>query len=113
MELDAVYKSLRFASEKIALQSASLKNQALAFVAYALDKNRSYIIEANKTDIEKGRKNGMSESLIDRLMLDDKRIDSIIASVKDIIAQTDPIGEEISGWKTPNGLNIRQVRVLC
>lgn len=111
MELDAVYKSLRFASEKIALQSASLKNQALAFVADALDKNRSYIIEANKTDIEKGRKNGMSESLIDRLMLDDKRIDSIIASVKDIIAQTDPIGEEISGWKTPNGLNIRQVRV--
>lgn len=111
MELEAVYKSLRFASEKIALQSASLKNQALAFAADALDKNRSYIIEANKTDIEKGRKNGMSESLIDRLMLDDKRIDSIIASVKDIIAQTDPIGEEISGWKTPNGLNIRQVRV--
>ena len=111
MELEAVYKSLRFASEKIALQSASLKNQALAFVADALDKNRSHIIEANKTDIEKGRKNGMSESLIDRLMLDDKRIDSIIASVKDIIAQTDPIGEEISGWKTPNGLNIRQVRV--
>lgn len=111
MELEAVYKSLRFASEKIALQSASLKNQALAFVSDALDKNRSYIIEANKTDIEKGRKNGMSESLIDRLMLDDKRIDSIIASVKDIIAQTDPIGEEISGWKTPNGLNIRQVRV--
>lgn len=111
MELEAVYKSLRFASEKIALQSASLKNQALAFVADALDKNRSSIIEANKTDIEKGRKNGMSESLIDRLMLDDKRIDSIIASVKDIIAQTDPIGEEISGWKTPNGLNIRQVRV--
>lgn len=111
MELEAVYKSLRFASEKIALQSANLKNQALAFVAQALDKNRSSIVEANKTDIENGRKNGMSESLIDRLMLDDKRIDSIIASVKDIIAQTDPIGEEITGWKTPNGLNIRQVRV--
>lgn len=111
MELETAYKSLRGASEKLSLQSANLKNQALEAVAQALDENRAAIIQANKTDIENGRKNGMSESLIDRLMLDDKRINSIISSVKDIIAQTDPIGEEIAGWKTPNGLNIRQVRV--
>ena len=111
MNLENAYVSLRKASEKLALQDAVKKNKALSAVADALDKNRAVIIAANKEDMDAGRTNGLSESVLDRLMLDDKRIDGIIASLLDVMGQTDPIGEEIGGWKTPNGLNIRQVRV--
>lgn len=111
MDIQKISSSLRTASQKLALQNASVKNRVLSEVAQALDTNRKSIIEANKKDIDAGRSNGMSETLIDRLMLDDKRINGIIESLKIVIGQTDPIGEEIAGWKTPNGLNIRQVRV--
>ena len=111
MDLDIICENLRKGSEELALQNADKKNRSLSAVAKALDTHREEIISANKIDIENGRSNGMSESLIDRLMLDNKRIDSIIESLKNVISQTDPIGEETSGWKTPNGLTIRQVRV--
>ena len=111
MDIKKITDSLRSGSEKLALQNASVKNAALEVVAQALDKNRKSIIEANTKDIELARKNGVSESIIDRLLLNDKRIDGIIESLRLVIGQTDPVGEEIGGWKTPNGLNIRQVRV--
>ena len=111
MNLDEITSSLRSGSQKLALQNAAIKNVALNAVAEALNKNRASIIEANTKDIEIARKNGVSESIIDRLLLNDKRIDGIIDGLKDVISQTDPIGEEVAGWKTPNGLQIRQVRV--
>ena len=111
MNLEKICSSLRVASQKLALQNACEKNAALEAVADALDKNRASIIAANKLDIDSARANGISESIIDRLLLDGKRIDGIVASLREVIAQTDPVGEELGGWKTPNGLNIRQVRV--
>ena len=111
MDIKKVCSSLRTASQKLALQNASEKNAALEAVAAALDKNRDAIIAANKLDIDAARAGGMSESIIDRLLLDDKRIDGIVSSLREVIGQTDPVGEELGGWKTPNGLNIRQVRV--
>lgn len=111
MNLDEITSSLRSGSQKLALQNAAIKNVALNAVAEALNKNRASIIDANTKDIEIARKNGVSESIIDRLLLNDKRIDGIIDGLKAVISQTDPIGEEVAGWKTPNGLQIRQVRV--
>lgn len=111
MNLEEKYISLRKGSEQLALQTAQQKNSVLESVAQALDKNRSEILKANEQDIQAARSNGTKESLIDRLMLDNKRIDGIIASLRIVIAQTDPVGEEVAGWKTPNGLTIRQVRV--
>lgn len=111
MDLKKTTDFLRSASQKLALQNASEKNRALAAVADALDKNRASIISANKADIDAARANGMSESIIDRLLLNDKRIDGIIESLRLVIGQTDPVGEEVAGWKTPNGMTIRQVRV--
>lgn len=111
MNLDEITKSLKSGAEKLALQTACEKNKSLEAVAAALDSNRKKIIEANKKDIDAARANGTKESLIDRLSLDDKRITGIIDSLKIVLAQTDPIGEETAGWKTPNGLTIRQVRV--
>ena len=111
MDIKKITDSLRSASQKLALQNACEKNAALNAVAAALDKNRASIIAANDADVKAARANGISESIIDRLMLNDKRIDGIVASIRDVINQTDPVGEELGGWKTPNGLNIRQVRV--
>lgn len=111
MNLKKTTDSLRAASQKLAMQNASEKNAALAAVANALDKNRDSIIAANKDDLDAAMAAGMSKSLMDRLMLDQKRIDGIIESLRLVIGQTDPVGEEVAGWKTPNGMTIRQVRV--
>ncbi|MCR4948016.1 MAG: glutamate-5-semialdehyde dehydrogenase [Treponema sp.] len=111
MNLKKTTDSLRAASQKLALQNASEKNAALAAVTEALDKNRTSIIAANDEDVKNARAAGISESIIDRLMLNDKRIDGIIDSLRIVIGQTDPVGEEVAGWKTPNGMSIRQVRV--
>lgn len=111
MDIKSITDSLRVASQKLALQNASQKNAALEAVAAALDKNRDLIIAANKDDLDAGIAAGMSDSILDRLMLDQKRINGIIASLREVIGQTDPVGEEVAGWKTPNGMNIRQVRV--
>ena len=111
MDIEKVCKSLRTGSCKLALQTAAEKNISLEAVAESLNRNREKIFSANKIDIEKGRASGMSESLIDRLMLNDSRLDGVISSLRTVISQKDPIGEETAGWKTPNGLTIRQVRV--
>ena len=111
MDIEKITASLKNASSKLALQTASQKNEALLSVSSSIEKNRKIILEANALDVKNARERGMSESLVERLSLDDKKIDSIIDSFKLIIRQTDPVGEEIAGWKTPAGMTIRQVRV--
>ena len=111
MDIKLITDRLKKASSILAMQNAQKKNAALLQVAEALNHHKSSLIKANQEDINQARKKGTSESLIDRLTLTEQRINSIIESLKNVISQTDPIGEEISGWKTPNGLNIRQVRV--
>lgn len=111
MDIEKISLSLKKASCALALQTAEQKNEALQCVASAIQKNRSSILLANSTDVQNARSKGMSESLVERLALDDKKIDSILDSFKQIIGQTDPIGEETAGWKTPKGMTIRQVRV--
>ena len=111
MDLKKICEKLRKGSAELSLQNAATKNKVLSAVAKALDSERDAILSANKKDIENAKANGIPDSLIDRLSLDDKRINGIIESLNIVISQSDPIGEEIAGWKTPNGLNIRQVRV--
>ncbi len=87
------------------------KNDALKAIAEALKNNSESIIEANNTDLENGRKNGLSASLLDRLMLNESRIDGIAQGVLEVAALPDPIGTVISGGTRPNGLKITKVRV--
>lgn len=111
MDINSVTKSLKAASEVLALQNAKQKNAALEAVISSIEKNRQNIFDANKIDVEKARAKGTSESLVDRLSLDDKKLNGILDSIRIIISQTDPVGEETAGWTTPNGMTIRQVRV--
>ncbi len=91
--------------------SSSEKNRALEAIADELDKSCEYILSENRIDIEKGRENGMSESLIDRLSLSEERIKGISDAVRQIISLDDPCGKVISGGVRPNGLKIEKVSV--
>lgn len=111
MELSQVFVSLREGAKRLSQLTASQKNLGLLAAASSIDKNRKSILDANAIDVELSRQKGVPESLVDRLSLDDKRIDGIIESIKIVAQSEDPIGSEIAGWKTPEGLTIRQVRV--
>lgn len=87
------------------------KNRALDEIAKRLAENVDGIIAANMLDIENARKNGMSEALIDRLTLTEKRIEGMVEGVRQVIALPDPIGEIIGGGELPNGLRVVQKRV--
>ncbi|MBR4373910.1 MAG: glutamate-5-semialdehyde dehydrogenase [Treponema sp.] len=111
MNIDEISLSLKKAASALASHNANQKNDALSKVSDAIDKYRNEIIEANKADLEDAKSKGMSDALLERLMLDSKRIDGILASLKIVISQNDPIGEVVSGWNTPNGMSIKQIRV--
>ncbi|MCH5196152.1 MAG: glutamate-5-semialdehyde dehydrogenase [Oscillospiraceae bacterium] len=87
------------------------KNAALKEIAVSLTQNKKEIIEANRLDIENARKNGMSESLIDRLTLNEKRIEGMVEGVDKVVALDDPIGEVLGGSELPNGLRVVKKRV--
>lgn len=104
-------KRAKKAERVLMTASAEQKNKALGFIAEALIENTQYIIEENKKDIAAARQKGMSESMIDRLMLDEKRIKGISDAAKELISLSDPVGKVISGTTRPNGLLIEKVTV--
>ena len=99
------------AARRLALLSRSAKDEALLAVADALVASTEPIVAANAEDLERGRTKGLSSGLLDRLMLDDRRIAAIAQAVRDIAGLPDPVGEVVRGSTLPNGLQIRQLRV--
>ena len=89
----------------------TVKNQALQAMAGELVKRAPEIIEANKFDMAKGRKRGLSTSLLDRLLLTESRIDEMAEGLKALAMLPDPVGEVVSMWKRPNKLQIGKMRV--
>ena len=87
------------------------KIKGLYEVSKAIAKHEDYILNANKVDIENAKKNGMKESLIDRLSLDHDRINGMSSGLLDVAELEDPIGEISSMKERPNGLRIGQMRV--
>ena len=111
MDLERICGGLKNAASILALQNASQKNAALKSVIDSINKNRAAILKANKIDVDNARKNGTSEPLIDRLSLNDARLDSICQGVQIVIDREDPIGKVEGGWESPKGLQIKRVRV--
>ena len=103
-------KDARSASRTLALSPSKQKTQALEAIAKNIRDHQADILAANAKDIEKAKKNGMSAALVDRLLLDEKRISSIADAVHTIASLPDPVGEIMSEWKRPNGLEIQRVR---
>jgi len=109
--MNELFTSLKLAQSKLAAENRAAKDRALAAAAAAIDKDRAAILQANARDVEQARKGGMKESLVDRLFLNDKRIDGIIEGIEIVIRQEDPIGKVQAGWTLPNGLQIEKITV--
>jgi len=109
--LQPLFAALKYAQARLATENATAKNRALAAAAAAIDRDRATVLAANARDVEKARAGGMKESLVDRLSLNDKRIDGIIEGVDVVIRQKDPVGTIRAGWTLPNGLLVEQVSV--
>jgi glutamate-5-semialdehyde dehydrogenase len=103
--------SLKQAQAALALENRAAKDKALIAAAEAVNRNRTAILAANAVDVEKARSAGTKESLIDRLLLNDRRIDSIIEGIEAVVRQEDPVGRVRAGWTLPNGLLIEQITV--
>ncbi len=101
----------REAASALALAGTEEKNGALAAIAAALGQNTGEILAANRADLDAARADGMAPAMLDRLALDEKRVQSIAAGVEEIIALPDPVGRTDAGWTRPNGLSITRVRV--
>ncbi len=88
-----------------------IKNKVLKKYANLILKNKLKIINQNKKDIKYAKKNGLRENLIKRLFLNDKKINEIVKSIKNIIALKDPVDITLNKWNRPNGLKIKRVTV--
>ena len=99
------------ASRTLGTLPTKVKNLALEAMAETLTANQAAIIKANKLDLENGRKKGLSQTLLDRLALNEKCIIEIADSLRTLIKLPDPVGEVMAKWSRPNGLKIKKVRV--
>lgn len=109
-EMEKMGEMAKVAARTLATAGAK-KNEALEAIAAALQANADKIMAANAEDLENGKKNGLSAALLDRLMLDEKRIAGIAQGVREVLALPDPVGTVISGGRRPNGMKITKVRV--
>ncbi len=97
----------------LALQAlpSDVKNDALKAIAAALSDRAGEVLEANVADLEEAREWEYSGAFLDKLRLDDARVAAMVAGVRKIAALPDPVGEVIEGFRLPNGLDVRKVRV--
>ena len=95
----------------VATLSGAVKNKVLNDMANALVKNKTLICDENKKDIEAGIKNNLSSALMDRLLLNDIRVEGMATAIRDISALKDPLGRTLDGWVVENGMNIQKVSV--
>jgi glutamate-5-semialdehyde dehydrogenase len=111
MELIEICKKAKKVKYEIQCLTTKEKNDALLAVADKLVAEADSIIAANAKDYERGVSNGMHKGLLDRLLLDKKRIEAMAEGLRQVAALPDPIGEVIDSFSRPNGLQIKKVRV--
>ena len=107
----AALERARLAAPRIALASTAEKNDFLRRLASAIRNLREEIIRANAIDLERARSSGRGGAFVERLTLDDKRIEAMAAGVLQVEALDDPVGTAIEKWTRPNGLEIEKIRV--
>jgi glutamate-5-semialdehyde dehydrogenase len=109
--MEGLGKAAVKAAAVLALANAERKNMALAAAAAAVRARRGEILAANERDMSSARAAKLSNALLDRLQLDEKRVEGIARSIEEVVALTDPIGTTVADWDRPNGLRIQRVRV--
>ena len=109
--IEELGKQARKASDLLLSAGSQEKDKGLLTIASTLRESAGEILAANALDTARGAEAGMSPALLDRLSLDEKRIEGIAAAVEEIVALPDPVGQVDRGSVRPNGLSITRVRV--
>ncbi|MFN1616549.1 glutamate-5-semialdehyde dehydrogenase [Vibrio rotiferianus] len=111
MDLTNMGKAAKDAAFELATASTAQKNQALAIIADELEANAATILAANAKDIELGREAGLTDALLDRLLLNEERLTGIANDVRNVISLNDPVGSEIDSKVLENGMSLSRRRV--
>ena len=106
-----INKKSKEAFKVISRSSSKDRNLAILNTSIIIKQEQEEILKANKIDIENAKRKQLNNAFVDRLLLDDKRIDNIVWGLKQISEMSDPIGVELSKWTQPNGLNISRISV--
>ncbi|MDO5677422.1 MAG: glutamate-5-semialdehyde dehydrogenase [Propionibacteriaceae bacterium] len=101
----------RQASVELTTLTRAQKDKALHAMADALAAAEAELLEANEVDVANARSAGMDEAMVDRLSLTPARIEGMVQGLRDLAALPDPVGDVVRGWKLPNGVTVRQLRV--
>lgn len=104
-------RQARAAAYQLAQLSADEKNAVLRNMATAIRQQAPLLIEANALDIAAGTEKGLSAAMLDRLRLDENRIEAMAAGIDQVATLPDPVGQIMDSWERPNGIRIEQVRV--
>jgi glutamate-5-semialdehyde dehydrogenase len=106
-----ICRAARAATRALAAAAPTVKNTALRFAAARVRADAAALLAANRGDVASAERDGLGPALIDRLSLNDARIEAMAQGLDEIAALPDPVGETIARWRRPNGLEIAQVRV--
>src|SRR5438045_2204109 len=106
-----ICRAAKRASRPLASLDTGTKDRALRAIADAIDARADEIVEANARDMEAAQDSDLSAAFRDKMRLDPDRVAGIAEGVRAIVALQDPVGEAIDGFRLPNGLDVRKVRV--
>ena len=104
-------RQARAAAYKLAQLTADEKNAILVAMAAAIRRATPEVLAANAKDLATGKEKGLSNAMLDRLMLDEKRIEAMASGIDQVATLPDPVGEIMDAWERPNGIRISQTRV--
>lgn len=110
-EMLALGAAAKAASVKLALADRATKDAALRAMAAEIRKAKAGILAANRQDVEQAKAGGSSGALVDRLMLDEKRVEAMAKGLEEIADLADPVGRTLAEWDRPNGLKISRISV--
>ena len=110
-QITELAKACRRASLEVAQLTTAQKNQALSKMAEYLHKHEDHIIAENAKDLEGAAKKGLSEAMIDRLVLNHERLKKMAQAIRDVAKLDDPVGKVNSTWKRPNGIQVSLVHI--
>lgn len=111
MNIELIAKKCRLASPDLAILSTDTKNNLLREMAKALRENATLIQKENKKDLKVGEKKKLSPAMMDRLLLNEKRIDEMARGLEEVASLPDPVGMIVKAYDRPNGLKISRVRI--
>ncbi len=109
-EIMQIGSKAKKAARILANSSTEIRNQALFYAAESLRNNKVALLKANQKDMDYAQQKNLSKAMLDRLFLNDERIEAMAVGLEQIAELKDPVGEIISSWKCPNGLKVERVR---